>query len=246
MQVFPAIDLQNGRCVRLLKGDYEQQTVYSENPVEVARNFERIGLAQLHVVDLDGARDGVQKNAKVVREIASGTGLCIQLGGGIRDAAIFRKWLDSGVQRCVIGSKAIEDQRAVKSWLKEFGPSRAVLALDVRIDRGGIPMLATHGWTVDTDLSLWDCVESYQDCGVNRVLCTDINRDGALSGPNIDLYRDFIERFPKIELQASGGVRSVEDLRNLEDIGAHSAITGRALLDGRISDEEVRSFLPAA
>lgn len=246
MRVFPAIDLRNGCCVRLFKGEYGQQTLYSENPVEIALRFERLGFRDLHVVDLDGAKDGQQQNAQVVREIASATRLSIQLGGGIRDSEVCRQWLESGVARCVIGSKAIDEPSAVKDWLREFGPSRIVLALDVRIGIGGTPMLATHGWTVDTETSLWDCLDVFQSCGATRVLCTDINRDGAMNGPNLDLYREFAERFPQIELQASGGVRSAEDLCELARIGVHSAITGRALLDGRIRDEEIQPFLPAA
>lgn len=246
MRVFPAIDLRNGCCVRLYKGEYGQETIYSERPADVARKFEDLGFKDLHIVDLDGARDGRQLNARVVRDIASATRLSIQLGGGIRDAGTIRQWLDNGVDRCVIGSKAIDEPQDVAAWLKEFGPERMVLALDVRIRDNGLPMLASHGWTVDTELSLWDCVSSYQPCGLTHVLCTDINRDGAMNGPNLGLYRDFIERFPHVCLQASGGVRSAEDLHELASIGVHSAITGRALLDGRIREEEIRSFLPAA
>ena len=246
MRVIPAIDLRHGRCVRLFKGEYDQETVYSNDPVDVARQFEALGFRDLHIVDLDGAKDGRQQNTQVVREISSATSLSIQLGGGIRDAGTFRQWLANGVDRCVIGSKAIEEPVAARSWLDEFGPDRTVLALDVRIRNDGVPRLAAHGWTVDTEQSLWDCVSSYQRCGARHVLCTDINRDGAMSGPNLDLYREFVERFPDVALQASGGVRSATDLHSLVDIGVHSAITGRALLDGRIGKEEIRSFLPAA
>ena len=232
--------------MRLFKGDYDRQTLYSDDPLQVARTFERVGFTQLHVVDLDGARDGIQKNALVVQDIARDTRLSVQLGGGIRDAGTFRGWLDLGVDRCVIGSQAVNEPDAVKSWLVEFGPSRTVLALDVRINSDGIPILATHGWKTDSGVSLWDCVEGYQAFGLSRVLCTDIDRDGALTGPNVQLYRTFMERFPGIELQASGGVRSASDLHELKEYGVHSVITGRALLDGRISDKELQPFLPAA
>jgi phosphoribosylformimino-5-aminoimidazole carboxamide ribotide isomerase len=246
MQVFPAIDLKDGCCVRLFKGDYEQQTIYSDDPLQLAKDFECAGFTALHVVDLDGARDGIQKNAHVVQKIAAQTQLSVQLGGGIRDASTFRRWLDCGVNRCVIGSQAVTEPDMVKSWLREFGPSRTVLAFDVRINGNGVPMLATHGWKTDSNVSLWDCVQGYQAFGLSRVLCTDIDRDGALTGPNIALYRTFIERFPRIELQASGGVRSASDLHELRKYGMHSVITGRALLDGRISDKELQQFLPAA
>jgi phosphoribosylformimino-5-aminoimidazole carboxamide ribotide isomerase len=246
MQLIPAIDLQDGRCVRLFQGDFEQQKVYSDDPLQVSYNFQAMGLHDLHVVDLDGAKDGAQRNSAVVQKIAANADLSIQLGGGIRSADTFRYWLDRGVSRCVVGSMAVEEPATVKSWLRHFGPTRTALALDVRISANGTPLLATHGWTRTTQASLWDCVASYLEVGLTRVLCTDISRDGALSGPNLDLYRMFRDRFPDIELQASGGVRSSADLQALRDIGVQSAITGRALLDGRISDVELRKFLPAA
>ncbi|MDH5214652.1 MAG: 1-(5-phosphoribosyl)-5-[(5-phosphoribosylamino)methylideneamino]imidazole-4-carboxamide isomerase [Gammaproteobacteria bacterium] len=246
MQLIPAIDLQDGRCVRLFQGDFARQTVYSDMPQQVAKQFERMGLKSLHVVDLDGAKLGIQHNQASVRKIADATGLAIQLGGGIRDADTFRQWLEFGVKRCVIGSLAVTAPDTVRSWFAEFGPARIVLALDVRVEADGMPMLATHGWTKTANTSLWECIESYLGVGLCHVLCTDISRDGALSGPNAQLYRDLMTRYPALQLQASGGVRHVADLQTLSDAGVHAAITGRALLDGRISSEEIRSFLPAA
>jgi phosphoribosylformimino-5-aminoimidazole carboxamide ribotide isomerase len=246
MNVIPAIDLRAGSCVRLHQGEFDRQTEYSKDPVDVGKHFESFGFSNLHVVDLDGARSGQQRNERIVRRLAQETGFSIQLGGGIRDSDKVSAWLEAGVDRCVIGSVAVTEPRRVRDWLQRFGPARIVLALDVRLDEGGVPRLATHGWTQDSEHSLWQVVEAYRESGLEHVLCTDISRDGAMSGPSVDLYRDFLERFPGIALQASGGVRDIRDLETLRAAGAAAAITGRALLDGRISREEITSFLPAA
>jgi phosphoribosylformimino-5-aminoimidazole carboxamide ribotide isomerase len=246
MNIIPAIDMKNGSCVRLFQGDFDQQTEYSKDPSAIAQKFEDMGFSQLHMVDLDGARSGEQKNQDSVGRIASETGFTLQLGGGIRDARTLAAWFDTGIDRCVIGSLAVTEADTVKSWFREFGPDRIVLALDVRLKDGNTPMLSTHGWTRESAISLWQCVDNYDSAGLKHVLCTDIGRDGALMGPNVALYREFVERHPEIHLQASGGVRHIGDLDDLRSVGASAAITGRALLDGRISHEEVSSFLRAA
>jgi phosphoribosylformimino-5-aminoimidazole carboxamide ribotide isomerase len=246
MIIIPAIDMQDGRCVRLFQGDFAQQTEYSSDPVAVAREFELLGLPRLHLVDLDGARSGSQQNQQIVRRITAETAFSIQLGGGIRDSAGVLAWLGSGVDRCVVGSLAVTEPDTIKTWLKEIGGDKIVLALDVKIDADGTPVASTHGWTRDSRISLWQLVDDYADFGLRHVLCTDISRDGAMAGPNIDLYHDFVRRYPNIALQASGGVRHIADLEALRGIGASAAITGRALLDGRISKQEISSFLRAA
>lgn len=242
MKVIPAIDLRDGRCVRLLQGDFDRETEYSGDPRAVARRFARLGVERLHVVDLDGARDGRQGNAPVVRRIAAESTLKVQLGGGIRDRETLETWLSGGVDRCVIGSLAVTDAGEVRRWLTEFGTERIVLALDVRLDSDGRPMLSTHGWRETSQLSLWDCIEGFLPDGLRHVLCTDVSRDGAMSGPNVGLYEQIVDRYPDLELQASGGVRGVDDLRRLRAAGVAAAITGRALLDGNLSEAEVRSF----
>lgn len=246
MIVIPAIDMKDGNCVRLFQGEFDQQTQYSNNPSLVARQFEAMGFTRLHLVDLDGAQSGQQKNRQLVRQIAAATNFDIQLGGGIRDVNTLREWLDAGVTRCVVGSIAVTKPDLVRTWIAEFGAEKIVLALDVRLDADGTPFLATHGWTRASGKTLWNCVDSFSSTGLKHVLCTDISRDGAMSGPNIDLYREFIQRYSKIAIQASGGVRNIHDLRNLREVGASAAITGRALLDGRISKEEIESFQHAA
>jgi len=243
MQVIPAIDLQAGKCVRLFQGDFDQCTEYSDDPVAVAQKFQGMGFACLHIVDLDGARSGRQDNREIVAAIARESNLAIQLGGGVRDEKTILSWLDAGVTRIIIGSAAVTYPESVRDWCRQFGADRIVLALDVRLEDSEVPRLTTHGWTRTTDITLWQCVDNFQAVGLRHVLCTDVSRDGAMSGPNAGLYAEFVGRYPTIQLQASGGVRHIGDLTRLRSIGADSAITGRALLEGQITEQEIRAFL---
>lgn len=245
MRVVPAIDLQGGKCVRLYQGDFDQVTEYSDDPVAIAREFSSLQVRDLHIVDLDGARTGSQENQDLVGELCANTGLSVQLGGGIRDVDTVSAWLQRGVARCVIGSLAVTEPGLVAEWMAEFGAGRIVIALDVSIEDGG-PIVATHGWTRSSGVSLWDCIDALADAGMQHLLCTDISRDGAMSGPNFDLYADIMRRYPQVDLQASGGVRNAADLERLRDLGIPAAITGKALLDGRISPAEVAAFLQSA
>ena len=242
MRIIPAIDLRDGKCVRLYKGDFAKTTEYSNDPASIGRRFSGLAVQNLHIVDLDGARTGSQNNQAIVKEIAAHSGLDVQLGGGIRERASVANWLDAGVSRCVVGSIAIKEVDVVKEWISEFGVEAIVLALDVKLSKSGIPMLTTHGWTKDTDISLWECIDNYHSIGARHVLCTDVARDGAMAGPNVELYADILERYPDLQLQASGGVRNVDDLRVLQSLNIPAAITGRALLDGEISEAEVAEF----
>ena len=246
MKIIPAIDLQDGKCVRLYQGDFDKRTEYSDDPAAIADDFQAMGFDDLHVVDLDGAKLGRQLNRETIAAIASESGLAVQLGGGIRDTETVSNWLAAGVSRCVTGSLAITEPSTVRNWITEFGPDRIVLALDIKFDESDSPMLVTHGWTRTADLDLWQCLDDYLQHNMKHVLCTDVSRDGAMTGPNLELYRDFIARYPTIRLQASGGVRHADALRLLDDLGANAAITGRALLDGKINTEELRPFLRVA
>jgi phosphoribosylformimino-5-aminoimidazole carboxamide ribotide isomerase len=242
MKIIPAIDLKDGKCVRLLKGDFDRSTEYSSDPAEVGRRFSGLDVEDLHIVDLDGARTGEQLNGVIVAGIARDTGLTVQLGGGIRSRVDIAGWLDNGVSRCVVGSMAIREPETVVGWIDEFGPDAVVLALDVKPDEDGAPMLTTHGWTKSAGSTLWDCLDTYGDAGLRHVLCTDVSRDGAMAGPNFELYVEILNRYPTLLLQASGGVRDIHDLELLRELGVPAAITGRALLDGEISAEEIASF----
>jgi phosphoribosylformimino-5-aminoimidazole carboxamide ribotide isomerase len=246
MRVIPAIDVKDGKCVRLFKGDFARVTEYSDQPLEIAERFAALDVCDLHIVDLDGAKSGSPVNRRCVADIARASSFTVQVGGGIRDAATLDAWFDHGVDRCVIGSLAVEDPAAVRGLFERYGAGRLVLALDVTLADGREPMIATRGWTTTTETTLWSCIDRYLDVGLRHVLCTDIGRDGALSGPNVDLYVSILERFPGLELQASGGVRDARDLAALRDAGLPAAITGRALLDGRITPGEVASFRRSA
>ena len=245
MRIIPAIDLKDGKCVRLLQGDFAKATEYSNNPSEVAHRFSALQVGELHVVDLDGARVGTQQNRDAIATIVGNTRLDVQLGGGLRSARDVSAWLDVGVSRCVIGSLAATQPEQVGSWFEQFGGNRLVLAFDVRISND-VPYLTTHGWTTETDITLWDALDTYAASGLEHVLCTDVDRDGALVGPNVALYSDIMRRYPDLNLQASGGVRDIGDLADLRAAGLPAAITGRAMLDGRITPAEVVSFRQSA
>lgn len=232
--------------MRLFQGDFERTTHYSSDPAAIGRRFSDLAVRDLHIVDLDGARTGTQQNRDTVEAIVTDSQLDVQLGGGIRSRDDVENWRNLGVTRCVVGSIAVRAPEEVCSWLDEFGPDAIVLALDVKLSADGTPILTTHGWTEDAGVSLWQCLESYRDRGARHVLCTDVSRDGAMTGPNFDLYEDILSRHPGLGLQASGGVRNYADLERLRDIGVPAAITGRALLDGKITADEVTSFLQNA
>jgi phosphoribosylformimino-5-aminoimidazole carboxamide ribotide isomerase len=245
MDLIPAIDLRDGRCVRLLKGDFAQETRYAVDPVELARQYREVGASWLHVVDLDGAKRGEPVNLALIRRMQEAAGVAVQLGGGIRSRASLEQALGVA-ERAVIGSLAVSDPELVASWLAELGAERITLALDVRLGPDGTPLIATHGWTRASTLTLAAAIERFSAAGLRHVLCTDIDRDGALSGPNVELYRDCVTRWPGISFQASGGVRDVADLTALAAAGVAATVSGKALLEGRLKPEEIRPFLRGA
>ena len=246
MLLIPAIDLRGGRCVRLLQGRFDAETVYADDPVIVLEQYARLGARHVHVVDLDAARGSSADNADAVRRLLA-TGLAsLQVGGGVRNHSVAQRWLTLGVRRVVIGSVAATDPQLTRDCLREFGGECIVLAFDVRLDSQGTPRLTTHGWETQTQTSLWEAVERYLDAGLQHVLCTDVARDGALTGPNLALYADAAARYPSIAWQASGGVSGVGDLEALAATGAAAVISGRALLEGRFTTQEVGPYLPGA
>jgi phosphoribosylformimino-5-aminoimidazole carboxamide ribotide isomerase len=243
MRLIPAIDLRGGRVVRLLQGRFDAETVYADDPLTTLETYAGLGARLVHVVDLDGARAGSQVNSAAIAGLAASGRAALQVGGGVRHRDTVKRLLDAGVARVVVGSAAVSERAEVTSWLSEFGPDSIVLAFDVRLDDGGVPRLATHGWERQTALSLWDAVGSFEPHGLRHVLCTDVARDGALSGPNQALYEDALRRFPAVRWQASGGIRDASDLRALASTGVAGAVSGRALLEGRIQAEELAPFL---
>jgi phosphoribosylformimino-5-aminoimidazole carboxamide ribotide isomerase len=243
MQLIPAIDLKDGRCVRLFQGDFAAETQYSTNPAEILDGYVALGAERVHVVDLDGAKDGSQGNYDLIAGFAGKRVAQLQVGGGLRTLERVQTLLSLGVQRAVIGSVAVSNPDEVVRWGKLLDTDKLVLAFDVRIDERNTPYLTTHGWQKTSNVSLWSLLDQYVAAGFVHVLCTDIARDGALTGPNCALYADAVKRFPSVQWQASGGVSSAQDLYELRDCGVAAVISGKALLENKISAEELRPFL---
>lgn len=241
MQLIPAIDLRAGRCVRLEQGDFGSETGYA-SPKDVLRRYRRLGARWVHVVDLDGAREGRRVNHAVIASLAAFFLPHLQAGGGVRCASDIENLLNAGVARVVIGSAALHQPAEVTTWLQRFGRQRICLAFDVRSAPGTEPRVCTQAWQVESSVTLWQALTRYPVGSIQHVLCTDIARDGMLSGPNLELYRSAVARFPGIAWQASGGVRSAADLAALRTIGVTATVSGKALLEERIRPQELRSF----
>ena len=246
MRLIPAIDLKAGHCVRLLHGDFANETRYGADPESLLAKYRGLGADWLHVVDLDGAKDGSLGNRAIIAQLAAQKAVKLQVGGGLRDIAAVTQMLDLGAARVVIGSAAVCQVEDVRTWLEHVGPERMTVAFDVRLDDGGMPRVATHGWQRQSDLSLWSALDNFDGSQLMHVLCTDVGRDGALSGPNIELYREAARRHPRIQWQASGGIRDARDLHALTAAGAAAAISGKALLEELIPLEDLQPFLPNA
>ena len=246
MEVIPAIDLLGGKVVRLYKGDFNQVTEYPEPPVEVAARYGQAGVESLHIVDLDGARTGKFKHLDIITEITSTVGLAVQVGGGIRKISQARAIIAAGAERVVVGSKAAKNPDKVISWFGELGPDAIIVGVDVSIEEGGDPIVQTHGWTKSSGLTLWSLMDRYMGAGARNFLCTDISKDGTLEGPNMELYRECSERYPKARVIASGGISSAAELPILAATGVASVVTGKALLDGKLTLAEIEQFLQNA
>lgn len=227
MKLFPAIDLIDGKAVRLYKGDYAQMTVYSDNPAAVAKGFRDAGAKYLHLVDLEGAKSGGTPNFETVAEILSGSGLRVEIGGGVRSEAVIRKYLDAGAMRVILGTAAITEPGFLRDMVKMFGTHIAV-GVDIRDG-----FVAIKGWTETSEKSCFSFCRELEEIGVSTVICTDISRDGVLGGTNTELYRDLSRRF-KMDFVASGGVSALTDVETLRDMGLYGAILGKALYTGGI------------
>ena len=234
MEIIPAIDIIEGKCVRLTQGDYSQKKVYNEHPLEVARAFEDAGLRRLHLVDLDGARVGAIRNWKVLETIAGKTGMVVDFGGGIKTAADVDIVFNSGAALATVGSVAVKDAALFLSWLDEYGADRFLLGADVRNEK-----IAVSGWTETTDHWVYDFIHEYVEKGVRQVFCTDVSKDGLLQGPALDLYATIVGKFPDLHFIASGGVSEMDDVRRLEEVGCKGVIIGKAIYEGRIRLNEL-------
>ncbi len=237
MEIIPAIDIIDGKCVRLTQGDYSQKKVYNEKPLEVAREFEDAGLKRLHLVDLDGARAGAVRNWKVLETIAGKTSLVIDFGGGIKTEKDVQIVLGSGAAFATVGSIAVKDEKEFGRWLQLIGPGKFLLGADVKEEK-----IAVAGWLETTDIWIYDFIEKYIEKGIEQLFCTDVSNDGKLEGPSVDLYKNITGKFPSLHFIASGGVSGMEDLDALEEAGCKGVIIGKAIYEGRISLAELRKM----
>lgn len=231
MKIFPAIDLIDGCAVRLFKGDYNQKTVYSNSPVDVAKSFVDAGAEYIHIVDLDGARDGSNANIEVVRRIVKESGLKAEIGGGIRSIEAIEKYLDLGVMRVILGTAAVTDSEFLKKAVSTYG-ERVAVGVDIKDGK-----VAIKGWTQVSELTCFDFCRQLEDIGVKTVICTDISKDGVMSGTNIELYKDLSAQF-KMDIVASGGVSNLENVKTLTEMNIYGAILGKALYTGSIDLKE--------
>ena len=236
--IFPAIDLMDGRCVRLYKGDFNQRTDYDISPVEMARQFKNEGAEWLHIVDLDGAKRKSAEQTDLIIEIAKETRLKVQTGGGLREFQTIQRLLENGIERVVIGSLALSNPQMVRFWMSELGPEKIVLALDVTIGEDGVPYPTRHGWTETGDQSLWTVLENYGSAGLKTILVTDIAKDGVLAGANTELYEAIRRNYPDLDLVTSGGVGSLDDVLALKKLVPHGIIIGKALYEGKFTVTE--------
>ncbi len=237
MTIIPAIDIIDGKCVRLTNGDYAQQKVYNDNPVEVAKAFEGAGISRVHIVDLDGAKAGAMVNLKVLEAIAADTNLVIDFGGGIKKITDIETIFNAGASIAAIGSLAVTHPEVLEEWLMEFGSGKFLIGADVLEEK-----IKISGWLQDGGINIFDFIGKMISVGVTNIFCTDISRDGSLLGPSIELYAKIITEHPEINLIASGGVTGISDLQQLKATGCKAAIVGKAIYEGNITLEQLSTF----
>ena len=236
--IIPAIDLINGKVVRLYQGDYGQKTEYTASAQERFDLYVAAGATQLHLVDLDGAKDASQRQLTVIRELLKNTRAPVQIGGGVRSEQDVKDLLDAGANRVVVGSTAVKSPELVMGWMEKYGADQIVLALDVNIDADGRRKIAVAGWQQDSGVTIEDLIERFLPAGLTHVLCTDISRDGTLLGSNVALYQSLAAQYPQVSFQASGGIGGIADIEALKGSGVGGVILGRSLLEGKFTAEE--------
>ena len=234
MEIIPAIDLIDGKCVRLTEGDYNKKSIYNDDPLAVAKEFEAAGLKRLHLVDLDGAKAGAVQNWKVLEAIASGTSLIIDFGGGVKTLKDVEQVIKVGAAFVTVGSIAVKNENLLRSWFDVFGAEKFLLGADVKKEK-----IAIHGWTETTEIDILPFIKKFAGYGVQQIFCTDVSKDGKLEGPSLELYKKIIEHIPGLYFIASGGVTTMGDLEELQLIGCKAAIIGKAIYEGRISPEQL-------
>ncbi len=234
IEIIPAIDLIDGKCVRLSQGDFARKKIYNENPLEVAKQFEAFGLERLHIVDLDGAKTGAIVNLKVLEKIAANTNLTIDFGGGIKTNKDVRAVFDAGAEMASVGSVAVKEPEKFFAWIEKWGGEKFLLGADVRDGK-----ISINGWQTETDLEILPFLQNYSARGARQVFCTDISKDGLLQGSSNELYAEILAHLPELKLIASGGVSRIEDVFELDEIGCAGVIIGKAIYEGKIKLEEL-------
>ncbi|WP_430935759.1 1-(5-phosphoribosyl)-5-[(5-phosphoribosylamino)methylideneamino]imidazole-4-carboxamide isomerase [Saccharicrinis sp. 156] len=237
IDIIPAIDIIDGKCVRLSQGDYEQKKIYNENPLEVAQMFQDHGIKRLHLVDLDGAKASKIINYKVLEKIASKTSLIIDFGGGLKTNEDLRIAFESGARMITGGSIAVKNKEVFTGWIEKYGSEKIILGADVKNE-----MIAVSGWTETSDLELIPFVQDYISKGISKVICTDISKDGMLQGPATELYKKMLDEFPELYLVASGGLSSLEDIDRLVEAKVPAVITGKAIYEGKIGLKQLEKY----
>lgn len=237
MEIIPAIDIIEGKCVRLTHGDYAQKKIYNEHPLEVAKSLEDAGLKRLHLVDLDGAKAGAVKNWRVLEAIAGKTSMVIDFGGGIKSEKDVQIVFDSGAALATVGSMAVKEKETFVQWLTKFGADKFFLGADVKKEK-----ITVSGWMEQTDIWIYDFIEEYREKGIQQIFCTDVSKDGALEGPSTELYKNIVQKFPALHFVASGGVSSLDDVYALQEIGCKGVIIGKAIYEGRVQLQDLKTF----
>ncbi len=238
MELIPAIDIMDSKCVRLSKGDFTKKTIYSDNPLEIAQGFEAAGIKRLHIVDLDGANGKSLANIAVLKNIAGHTNLTIDFGGGLKTTEAIKEVFNAGASMISLGSVIIKSPELFAQWIVEFGPDKFLPGADV-LDR----KIKIHGWKEHTGVNIFDFIENLIQLNIDKIFCTDISKDGMMQGPSLDLYKEIIKQFPSLQLIASGGISCYEDLFTLRNLGCHGAIIGKAFYEGKISLQQIKDFI---
>ena len=238
MELIPAIDLIEGRCVRLTQGDYNEKKVYGQDPLDMAKSYADCGIRRLHVVDLDGAKAKAPCNLAVLEKLASHTNLDIEWGGGIKSTESIKDVLNAGANRAICGSVAVDNRELFMEWLAMYGTEHVILGADIRDG-----MVATHGWLKNSGVAIEELIDGFLPAGLSQVICTDISKDGMLQGPNFDLYVALQQKYPQVDFTLSGGIASMDDIARVKELGLHSVIIGKAIYEGRITLNNIKEWL---
>jgi phosphoribosylformimino-5-aminoimidazole carboxamide ribotide isomerase len=238
MELIPAIDIMDGKCVRLSKGDFTKKTIYSDDPLAIAQRFEAAGIKRLHIVDLDGANGKSLANIAVLKNVAGHTNLAIDFGGGLKTTEAIKEVFNAGASMISLGSVIIKSPELFAQWIVEFGPDKFLPGADV-LDK----KIKIHGWKENTNVEIFDFIKNLVQLNIDKIFCTDISKDGMMEGPSVDLYKEIIKQFPPLQLIASGGISCFEDLFTLRDAGCSGAIIGKAYYEGKISLQQIKEFI---